>query len=388
VTDLAELLAFVKQSGASDLYISAGAPVMVRVHGEVRKLAIPDVPPDGLPAEQVQRALYDILTDTQKKRLEESLELDCSFSLRDVARFRLNCFFHDRGMGAVFRIIPATVPSFASLGLPETLAHLSSRPHGLVLVTGPTGSGKSTTLAAMVDYINEREPGHIITVEDPIEFVHKPKSCMVHQREIGPNTKSFSAALRSALREDPDVILVGEMRDLETIELALTAAETGHLVLATLHTVSAWKTVDRVVSVFPSGQQEQIRTQLAGSLEGIVAQVLLPRADKPGRVAAHEICVATPAVKALIRDGKVHQIQTAIQTGTKQGMQTLSGTIARLAMEGKVTRQVAEQAQLDFCGAIDLVAPAGAPPTTSYGGGAAGAGSAAGTGPRRVAYGS
>jgi twitching motility protein PilT len=386
VTDLAELLSFVKESGASDLYVSAGAPLMVRVHGDVRKLAVPDAPAEGLPAEAVQRAIYGVLTDSQKKRLEETLELDCSLSLQGVARFRLNCFFHDRGLGAVFRIIPSEVPSFASLGLPETLAHLASRPHGLVLVTGPTGSGKSTTLAAMVDHVNQREPGHIITVEDPIEFVHRPKSCMVHQRELGPNTKSFANALRSALREDPDVILVGEMRDLETIELALTAAETGHLVLATLHTVSAWKTVDRVVSVFPADQQEQIRTQLAGSLEGIVAQVLLPRADKPGRVAAHEICVATPAVKALIRDGKVHQIQTAIQTGTKQGMQTLSGTIARLAMEGKVTRQTAEQAQMDFCGAIDLVAPAGAPPTTSYAASGAGSGPAAGA--RRVAYGS
>jgi twitching motility protein PilT len=364
--DLGELLLFTRQSGASDLYLSAGAPIMVRVHGEVRRLAIPDLPPDGVPREEVHRMLYDVLSDSNRKRLEEHLELDMSVTLRDGGRFRANCFYHDRGEGGVFRVIPGDVPTFSSLGLPETIAHLAERPHGLVLVTGPTGSGKSTTLAAMVDYINQREPGHIITIEDPIEFVHKPKQCMVHQRELGTNTRSFSAALRSALREDPDVILVGEMRDLETIELALTAAETGHLVLATLHTVSAWKTVDRIVSVFPADQQEQIRTQLAGSLEGIVAQVLLPRADKPGRVAAHEICVATPAVKALVRDGKVHQIQTAIQTGTKMGMQTLSGTIARLAMEGKVTKSNAEQAQLDYCGSIDMVAPAGAPPTTSY----------------------
>ncbi|MBL9088380.1 MAG: type IV pilus twitching motility protein PilT [Planctomycetia bacterium] len=384
--DLAELLAFVKQSGASDLYVSAGAQVMMRVHGDVVPLTVPDVPPTGVPKELVQQTLYEVLTDSQKKKLEEHLELDCALSLHDVARFRVNVFFHERGMGAVFRIIPSSVPTFASLALPDVIARFAERPHGLVLVTGPTGSGKSTTLAAMVDWINEREPGHIITVEDPIEFVHRPKACMVHQRELGANTKSFTAALRASLREDPDVILVGEMRDLETIELALTAAETGHLVLATLHTVSAWKTVDRIVSVFPADQQEQIRTQLAGSLEGIVAQVLLPRADKPGRVAAHEICVATPAVKALIRDGKVHQIQTAIQTGTKLGMQTLSGTIARLAMEGKITKQVAEQAQLDYCGAIDLVAPAGAPPSTSYATAGAGGASAA-PNVRKTSYG-
>jgi twitching motility protein PilT len=364
--DLGELLLFTKQSGASDLYVSAGAPPMVRVHGDVKKLNIPEVPAEGFPREDVRRMLYDLLTDGQRKRLEETLELDFAVSLGKAGRFRANLFFHDRGEGGVFRVIPDGIQTFGQLGLPEALSNLAERPHGLVLVTGPTGSGKSTTLAAMVDWINQNLDGHIITIEDPIEFVHKPKRCMVHQREVGPNTKSFSNALRSALREDPDVILVGEMRDLETISLALTAAETGHLVLGTLHTVSAPKTVDRVVSVFPAGQQEQIRTQLAGSLEGIVAQVLLPRCDKAGRVAAHEICIATPAVKALIRDGKIHQIQTAIQTGTKQGMQTLSGTIARLALEGKVSRQTAEAAQLELCGSVDLVAPAGAPPTTAY----------------------
>jgi twitching motility protein PilT len=364
--DLGDLLQFTKQSGASDLYLSAGAPLMVRVHGDVKQLAAPGVPPEGLAPEDVRRMLYDVLADGQRKRIEEDLELDLSIDLQGVGRFRANAFFHDRGVGAIFRAIPQDIPSFQSLGLPEALATLVQKPNGLVLVTGPTGSGKSTTLAAMLDLVNRDLEGHVITIEDPIEFVHRPKKCMVHQREIGPNTKSFAAALRSALREDPDVILVGEMRDLETIRLALTAAETGHLVLATLHTCSAGKTVDRVVSVFPEGEQAQVRTMLAGSLQGIVSQVLLPRCDKPGRVAAHEICVATPAVRALVREDKVHQIPTAIQTGARVGMQTLSASIARLCAEGKVTRSVAEEAQTEFAGAVDLAAggvPAPAPST-------------------------
>jgi twitching motility protein PilT len=363
--DLGELLQFTKLSGASDLYLSAGAPLMVRLHGDVKPLQAPGVPPEGPAPDEVRRMLYDVLGDTQRKQLEEHFELDLSLSLSGVGRFRANAFFHDRGVGAVFRVIPDSIPTFAQLGLPEVLRTLVEKPNGLVLVTGPTGSGKSTTLAAMLDVVNEELPGHVITVEDPIEFVHRPKRCMVHQRELGPNTKSFGNALRSALREDPDVILVGELRDLDTITLALTAAETGHLVLGTLHTVSAAKSVDRIVSVFPEGEQAQVRTMLAGSLQGIVAQILLPRADKPGRVAAHEICVATPAVRALVRDDKVHQIATAIQTGARVGMQTLSASIARLVAEGKVAKKVAEEAQLEYVGSVDL--QAGAPPPSAAG---------------------
>jgi twitching motility protein PilT len=359
--NLGELLQFTKQSGASDLYLSAGAPLMVRVHGDVRQLTAPGVPPEGLPRQQVHEMLYEVLSDGQRNRLEEHYELDLSLDLKGVGRFRANAFFHDRGLGAIFRVIPQEIPSARKLGLPDVLTQLVTKPSGLVLVTGPTGSGKSTTLAAMLDHVNDTLPGHVITIEDPIEFVHRPKKCMVHQRELGPNTKSFANALKSALREDPDVILVGEMRDLETISLALTAAETGHLVLATLHTVSATKTVDRIVSVFPEGEQAQIRTMLAGSLQGIVAQVLLPRADTAGRVAAHEILVATHAVRALIREDKVHQLPTAIQTGARLGMQTLAGAIGRLAAEGKISRQTSEETQLEYCGSVDPNPPPPAP---------------------------
>ena len=363
--ELAELLQFTKESGASDLYVSAGAPVMVRMHGDVRTLDIPGMPPDGLPRQEVERMIATVLTPEQMKRFHEHLESDLAITAPGAGRFRANVFQHERGMGGVFRVVPGVPKTLAELDMPPILNELCQKPHGLVLVTGPTGSGKSTTLAAMLDLVNETYPGHIITIEDPIEFVHRPKQCMVHQREVGPNTKSFSAALRSSLREDPDVILVGEMRDLETIELALTAAETGHLVFATLHTSSAWKTVDRIVAVFPADQQEQVRTQLAGSLEAIVAQVLLKRTDGKGRVAAHEICIATPGVKALIRENKIFQIQSALQTGAKVGMQTLSASIARLCAEGRVSRAVAEEAQMQFCGAVDLLVPtpsAGAPP--------------------------
>jgi twitching motility protein PilT len=371
--DLTELLQFTKQSGASDLYVSANAPVMVRVHGEVRRLEAPTIPPEGLPADTVHRMLYDVLGDAARKRLEEHLELDTSIVLSGVGRFRANAFFHDRGMGGVFRVIPDAIPTLEELGLPGVLASFAEKPNGLVLVTGPTGSGKSTTLAAMVDFVNARRAGHIITIEDPIEFVHTPKHCMIHQRELGPHTRSFANALRSALREDPDVILVGEMRDLETISLALTASETGHLVLGTLHTVSAAKTVDRIVSSFPEGEQQQIRTMLAGSLQAIVAQILLPRADERGRVAAHEICIATHAVKAMIREDKIHQVPTAMQTGARIGMQTLSASIAAKFQEGRITRQVAEEAQMEFCGTTDLQAPGAGGMQGAYGqGGQAG----------------
>jgi twitching motility protein PilT len=357
--ELSELLQFTKESGASDLYVSAGAPVMIRMHGDVRTLEIPGVPPDGLPKAEVERMLGTVLTPEQVRRFHENLESDLAISVEGAGRFRANVFQHERGPGGVFRVVPGTPKTLRELDMPSILEDLCQKPHGLVLVTGPTGSGKSTTLASMVDLINATMPGHIITIEDPIEFLHKPKQCMIHQREVGPNTKSFSAALRSALREDPDVVLVGEMRDLETIELALTAAETGHLVFGTLHTSSAWKTVDRIVAVFPADQQEQVRTQLAGSLEAVIAQILLKRADGKGRVAAHEICIATGGVKALIRENKIFQIQSAIQTGAKVGMQTLSASIARLASEGKISRATAEEAQLQHCGAVDLV-PSGA----------------------------
>jgi len=362
--ELADLLQFTKDSGASDLYISSGAPVMVRMHGDVRTLEIPGVPPEGLGRDEVDRMLGTVLTPEQVRRFAENLESDLAISIPSAGRFRTNVFQHERGPGAVFRVVPGVPKTLRELDMPGILEELCLKPHGLVLVTGPTGSGKSTTLAAMVDQVNASSPGHIITIEDPIEFVHRPKQCMVHQREVGQNTKTFAAALRSSLREDPDVILVGEMRDLETIELALTAAETGHLVFATLHTASAWKTVDRIVAVFPADQQEQIRTQLAGSLEAIVAQVLLKRSDGKGRVAAHEICIATGGVKALIRENKIHQIQSAIQMGAKVGMQTLSSSIARLATEGKITRAVAEEAQLHHCGVVDLAPNNGAASVT------------------------
>jgi len=368
MTSIQELLAFTLQAGASDLYLSSGAPIMVRMHGDVRRLEAAGVPPDGVPADEVSRMLLSVLPEAARERLAEDLEIDVAVRVGAAGRFRVNVFQHERGLGGVFRTIPVGVPTIESLGLPPIVTELCGRPHGLVLVTGPTGAGKSTTLAAMVDRINHLKAGHVITIEDPIEFVHRPAMCMVHQRELGANTRSFAAALRSALRESPDVILVGEMRDLETIELALTAAETGHLVLATLHTVSAWKTVDRIVSVFPASQQEQIRTQLAGSLEGIVAQILLKRADGLGRVAAHETCVGTAAVRGMIREGKVHQLTSAIQTGSKLGMQTLSASIARLLADGRITRAVAEEAQLGHCGAVDLEAR---PPLPSAPGGQA-----------------
>ena len=336
--DLSQLLLFTQKAGASDLHLSAGSPPMVRIHGEMRALEIPGRSAGPLAKDEVHELLYGILTDAQKKTLEGNYELDFAMSIGDVARFRGNIFYQDRGEAAVFRVIPTTIIPYQNLGLGEAVISLATKEKGLVLVTGPTGSGKSTTLAAMVDYINQNRAGHIITVEDPIEFVHPSKRCLVNQREVGPHTKSFANALRSALREDPDVILVGEMRDLETIALALTAAETGHLVFGTLHTNSAAKTVDRVINVFPADEQEQIRSMFAGSIEGIISQVLLPRIDQPGRVAAREILIATPAIKAMIRDSKIHQIPTAIQTGLKLGMQSLDQSLTRLVMEKIVDR--------------------------------------------------
>jgi twitching motility protein PilT len=335
--DIADLLIQTKEKGCSDLHISAGSPPMYRLHGDLTPIE-----PSPLTRDGVHRMIYEILNDDQRRMFEENRDLDFAIELGDVARFRVNVFNQRNGEGAVFRVIPTQIRTFQELGLPEVVAALSSRENGLVLVTGPTGSGKSTTLAAMIDYINAHYKKHIITLEDPIEFVHKTKGCLVNQREIGPHTKSFASALRAALREDPDVILVGEMRDLETISLALTAAETGHLVFGTLHTKSAPKTIDRVIDAFPPAQQQQIRVQLSEALQGVVSQLLLPTKDKKGRVAALEIMVATIAIRNLIREGKTHQMPSSIQTGTQLGMQSLEQALKNLVMQGRVDKAHAD----------------------------------------------
>jgi len=321
------------EKNASDLHLSAGGPPRVRVDGD---LVATDHP--SLDAEGITAIVDPILTPEQRERFAAEHELDFSWAVPDIGRFRVNVFMQGRGPGAVLRTIPTKIPSFEALSLPPILAELCKRERGLVLVTGPTGSGKSTTLAAMVDVVNSTWDGHILTIEDPVEFVHESKRCLVNQREIGAHTASFSAALRSALREDPDVILVGEMRDLETISLALTAAETGHLVFGTLHTSSAAKTIDRIIDVFPSGQQSQIRTMLAESLEAVVAQRLLKKIGG-GRVAACEVLVGSPAVRNLIREGKLHQIPSAMQTGQQQGMVTFDMALAELQKRGLIERE-------------------------------------------------
>jgi twitching motility protein PilT len=323
--DVSELLIFAFKEGASDLHLSAGEPPIVRIHGDMRKLELPP-----LSKEEIRKMLYDILNDQQRKTFEETLDMDFSFSLGEQGRFRVNLFLHNRGMGAVFRTIPTKIYTFEQLGLPRICRDICRKDRGLVLVTGPTGSGKSTTLAAMIDLINNEKKGHIITIEDPIEFVHESKNSLISQREVGPHTHSFANALRSALREDPDIILVGEMRDLETISLALTAAETGHLVLATLHTSSAPKTIDRVIDVFPAAQQGQIRAMLAESIQAVFSQVLLKKKGGKGRVLAIEIMIGTPAIKNLIREAKISQIPSMLQTGQKFGMQTLEMAIKDL----------------------------------------------------------
>jgi twitching motility protein PilT len=335
--DIADLLIQTKEKNASDLHLSAGSPAMMRLHGDLTPIESGTLSRDG-----VHKMIYEILNDDQRRLFEENRDLDFAIELGDVARFRVNVFNQKNGEGAVFRVIPTQIRSFQDLGLPEVVQTLALRENGLVLVTGPTGSGKSTTLAAMIDLINSTTKKHLITLEDPIEFVHKTKNCLVNQREIGTHTKSFAAALRAALREDPDVILVGEMRDLETISLALTAAETGHLVFATLHTKSAPKTIDRVIDAFPPAQQQQIRVQLAEALQGVVSQLLLPTKDKKGRVAALEIMVATVAIRNLIREGKTHQMPSVIQTGTQLGMQSLEQALKNLVMQGRVDRGHAE----------------------------------------------
>ncbi|MDR7544874.1 MAG: type IV pilus twitching motility protein PilT [Armatimonadota bacterium] len=335
--DLTDLLILAKQANASDLHLTVGIPPKLRVNGELRP--VKDAP--VLTKQDLHEIIYDILSDTQKARFEENWDLDFSLELANLGRFRVNVFRHRLGEGIVLRLIPSKIKTVAELGLPPVLEDLALRDRGLILVTGPTGSGKSTTLAAMVDIINERRNCHVVTIEDPIEFVHQHRHSVVNQREVGTNSKSFAGALRAALREDPDVILVGEMRDLETIAMALTAAETGHLVLATLHTSSAASTINRIIDVFPSSQQEQIRVQLSESLVAVIAQTLLPTANGKGRVAAVEVMIATPAIRNLIRESKVHQILSVIQTGTKDGMQSLDQSLRSLLKTGQITAEVA-----------------------------------------------
>ncbi|ATX75503.1 type IV pilus twitching motility protein PilT [Reinekea forsetii] len=333
--DITELLAFSAKQNASDLHLSAGLPPMIRVDGDVRRI---NLPPMG--HKEVHGLIYDIMNDRQRKAFEEFFETDFSFEVPGVARFRVNAFNHNRGSGAVFRTIPSKVLTMEDLGMGQVFKDIADTARGICLVTGPTGSGKSTTLAAMVNYINETKYEHILTIEDPIEFVHESKKCLVNQREVHRDTLGFSSALRSALREDPDIILVGEMRDLETIRLALEAAETGHMVFGTLHTQSAAKTIDRIVDVFPGAEKSMVRSMLSESLMAVVSQTLLKKTGG-GRVAAHEIMIGTPAIRNLIREDKVAQMYSAIQTGAQHGMQTLDQCLQNLVQRGTVHRDIA-----------------------------------------------
>jgi twitching motility protein PilT len=337
---LPELLKMTVDAEGSDLHLSINTPPQIRVHGRLRRLEMPDL----TPAETKQLA-YSVMTDLQKKRFEETLELDFSFGIRGIARFRSNVFNQRGAVGAVYRLIPEQIKSFKDLGLPQVLANLSERPRGLVLVTGPTGSGKSTTLAAMIDKINSERNEHILTIEDPIEYIHQHKGCLVNQREVHSDTHGFTEALRAALREDPDIVLIGELRDLETTEAALRIAETGHLTFGTLHTNSAAQTINRIIDMFPSHQQSQIRTQLSLVLEGIVCQALLPKANGQGRMVALEILVPTPAIRNLIREDKVHQIYSSMQAGQeKLGTQTFNQSLASLYLARHVTLEAAMSA--------------------------------------------
>ncbi|MEO6422992.1 MAG: type IV pilus twitching motility protein PilT [Candidatus Nitrotoga sp.] len=329
---ITELLAFGVKNKASDLHLSAGLPPMIRVHGDIRKINLP-----AMLHSEVHAMIYDIMNDVQRKIYEENKEIDFSFEIPGLARFRVNAFVHQRGAGAVMRTIPSKILTLADLKAPKILESIADYPRGMVLVTGPTGSGKSTTLAAMVNHRNEHEMGHILTVEDPIEFVHESKMCLVNQREVGAHTASFQNALRSALREDPDIILVGEMRDLETIRLAMSAAETGHLVFGTLHTSSAAKTIDRIIDVFPADEKEMVRAMLSESLRAVISQTLLKTKDGTGRVAAHEIMICTPAIRNLIREAKVPQMYSSIQTGGALGMQTLDQCLQDLVKRNVIS---------------------------------------------------
>jgi len=333
--DIAQLLTFSVKNKASDLHLSAGVPPMIRVDGDVRRINMP-----SLEHKEVYDMVYDIMNDKQRKDYEEFLECDFSFEIPDLARFRVNAFNQNRGAGAVFRTIPSKILSLEQLGAPNIFKEIAETPRGIVLVTGPTGSGKSTTLAAIVNHINENEPGHILTIEDPIEFVHESKKCLINQREVHRDTLGFNEALRSALREDPDCILVGEMRDLETIRLALSGAETGHLVFGTLHTSSAAKTIDRIVDVFPAAEKDMVRAMMSESLRSVISQTLCKKVGG-GRQACHEIMVGTPAIRNLIRENKIAQMFSAIQTGQQYGMQTLDQNLADCVKKGLITKEEA-----------------------------------------------
>jgi len=335
--DFADVLLEVLRLKASDLHLTAGSPPMVRQKGRLGALDYPALSP-----QQTREIIYSILTNDQRKKLENEWQIDFAYSIPGQGRFRVNAYFQRASLGAAFRLIPNEMPALEDLGLPPVLRDLTKKPRGFVLVTGPTGSGKSTTLAAMLDVINKERHEHIMTIEDPIEFLHRHQNCIVNQRELGADAQSFALGLKAALRQDPDVILVGEMRDLETIATALTAAETGHLVFATLHTQDTAQTVDRIVDVFPPAQQHQVRVQLSVSLQGIVTQQLLPTADGQSRVCATEILVPTPAVRNLIREGKTHQIYSALQTGGAHGMQTMDAALVDLVRRQKITRELAE----------------------------------------------
>jgi len=329
--DISELLTFAVKHNASDLHVSAGEPPMIRVDGDIKKIKAP-----ALDEKQAHDLIYDVMTDDQRKNLEQQLETDFSMEIPNVARFRVNAYHQDRGLAAAFRAIPSEILTLEDLAGPDIFKQIVEKPRGLILVTGPTGSGKSTTLAAMVNHINENRAGHILTIEDPIEFVHPTKNCLVSQREVHAHTHSFANALRGALREDPDIILVGELRDLETIQLALTAAETGHLVLGTLHTSSAPKTIDRIIDVFPAAEKDMVRAMLSESLQAVISQALLKK-NGGGRIAAHEIMLGTGAIRNLIRENKTAQMVSAIQTGQQDGMQTLDQNLQELVKKNKVS---------------------------------------------------
>ncbi|MFK8137450.1 MAG: type IV pilus twitching motility protein PilT [Bdellovibrionales bacterium] len=335
MAEIDKLFKLMKEKGASDLHLTTGAPALIRQHGSMVPLV-----KGNMSAQDVQSLVFEILTEKEKKDFVQNWELDCAYSLEGVGRFRVNVFMQRKGLGSVFRIIPEKIMTAGELGLPPQILDLTKEHKGLIVVTGPTGSGKSTTLAAMIDHINKTQSAHILTVEDPVEFVHQNQMSLVNQREVGNHTKSFSNALKAALREDPDIILVGEMRDLETISLAMTAAETGHLVFGTLHTNNAAKTVDRIIDVFPQEQQEQIRVMLSESLKGVIAQGLLPTADGKGRCAALEVLVSTHAIGNLIREGKTFQIPSIMQTGSSHGMITFEHSIRALVETGKITHEV------------------------------------------------